>query len=90
MEQIRITSTGKVREALDTLRNSRYPLLSDAEIIKVILSQAITNIQPREYFFIEKLDEEASKSLAKSRKQMKNGEYQTANSPSELMKKLKK
>ena len=90
MEQIRITSTGKVREALNTLRDSRYPLLSDAEIIKVTLSQAITNIPPRECFFIEKLDEEASKSLAKSRKQIKNNECQTANSPSELMKKLKK
>jgi len=90
MQQIRITSTGKVREALDALRNSRYPLLSDAEIIKVILSRAIAGRSPEECFFVEKLDKETSESLAKSQQQIKNGEYQTANSASELVKKLKK
>lgn len=90
MQQIRITSTGKVREALNALRDSRYPLLSDAEIIKVTLSQAITGTVSGECFFIEKLDEEASKSLTKSRRQINNGEYQTADSASELMEKLKK
>lgn len=90
MQQIRITSTEKVREALDSLRNNRYPLLNDAEIIKVILSQAVTGKLPEECFYVEKLDNETSASLVKSRQQIKKGEYQTAGSVSELMEKLKK
>ena len=59
MEQIRISATGKIRTALDVLRKNRYPLLSDAEIIKVILScYLLENTANKE--FIEKLDTKTS------------------------------
>lgn len=88
MQQIRITSTGKVREALNTLRDNQYPLLSDAEIIKVVLSQAVTGRIAEKYLFVEKLNGEMSKSLEKSREQIKKGRYQIARNAKELLKKL--
>ncbi len=87
MEQIRISATGKIREALDILRKNRYPLLSDAEIIKVILScHLLENTADKES--IEKLDVATSTSIAKSRKDIKNGNYQKAGNSSDSLRKL--
>ncbi len=41
MQQLRITLTAEVREALATLKSQRYPLLSQAEIVKVVLSEKL-------------------------------------------------
>ena len=40
--QIRIAATEEVLAALDTLKSNRYPLLSHAEIIKVIISEFVS------------------------------------------------
>lgn len=90
MQQIRISSTGKIRQALDTLRSYCYPLLSDAEIVKVVLSQAVTKRIADECLFVEKLDKKTSGSLIRSRKQIKKKNYQTAAGSKELLAKLNK
>ena len=42
-QQIRISSNDEVKGVLEFLKKNRYPVLSYPEIIRVVLSQAVTS-----------------------------------------------
>lgn len=87
MQQIRLNKTKEVESALKLLRKKRYPILSDSEIIKLLLGHAYTNVLDEE---IEVLDKEESKALSESLAEFKLGKRKEYGNVEDLIKDLNK
>ncbi len=78
MSQIRIKKTPEVKEVLDHLRN-RYRLLSEADVIKLALSELFAKEENIPY-----VDEETEKLIAQGMRDIKEGNYTEVGTEEEL------
>ncbi len=80
LQQIRITKTPQIQQALDIMQR-QYPLLDDSELIKVSLSKTITE---------DSLTDEEKYGISQSKQDIQNGDYTPLSGEKEIEKHFSK
>ncbi len=87
MQQIRLNKTKEVESALKLLRKKRYPILSDSEILKLLLGLEYSSALNEE---VEILSKEDSKEVQEGMKELESGKLKGYKSVNELFNDLDK
>lgn len=87
MQQIRLNKTKEVDSALKLLRKKRYPILSDSEIIKLLIGLEYTNVLEEE---VEILSKEDSIEVEEAIKELESGKLKAYNNVDDLFTDLNK
>ena len=85
MQQIRINKTKEITMALNTLRKNKYPILSDSEIIKLLIGKEYAEVIEEP---VEILSEEESREVEEAMAEIEAGKGKRFNSVAELIKEL--
>ncbi|MEI6462485.1 MAG: hypothetical protein WCO33_02340 [bacterium] len=87
MQQIRVNKTKEINLALNAIRSKKYPILSDSEIIKLLIGQEYNEVLVEP---VEILNAKESDEIRKSIAEIDSGKLKAYGSIDELLKALKK
>ena len=83
MSTIRLQKTDQVQHILNVLRALKFPLLDDTEIIKAVVSEYYSDLQPK-HLPSRMATEEEEKGIKEGRKAIKKGDFITIHSGKEI------